>query len=88
MSAIIGIWGAIIGIFALENGQGLFFAPENDSENGVAAQAPQAMPSAQSALVTTATNSTNGTKIANVTKVGEPESPTPPPTRPKLQIVK
>ena len=79
---------AILGIFARENGQGLFFAPENDSETGVAAQAPQAMPSAQSALVTTGTNGTNGTKIANVTKVGERESPTPAPTRPKLQIVK
>jgi stringent starvation protein B len=52
---------AITGIFARENGQGLFFAPEN--ENAVA----QPMPPAKSS---------------------EPESPTPPPTRPKLQIVK
>lgn len=73
---------AITGIFARENGQGLFFAPENESENGVAAQAPQPMPPAQAALVTKVT------KVTNVTKVGEPESPTPPPTRPKLQIVK
>ena len=67
---------AITGIFARENGQGLFFAPDNESENananGMAAQVAQPMP------------------LAQATQAGEPESPTPtpPPTRPKLQIVK
>ena len=52
---------AVAGIFARENGQGLFFAPESEAGTGVASQsAPSPTPDPQ----------------------------TPPPTRPKLQIVK
>ena len=62
--------GAIIGIFARENGQGLFFAPEDANASATAAVQPSQTQAPSSSA-----------------SAGQPESP-PPPTRPKLQIVK
>ncbi len=64
---------AILGIFARENGQGLFFAPEGTA-------------SAQS---TQRTDSTSAALPQAASDPPPPTTPTPtPPPRPKLQIVK
>ncbi len=55
---------AVAGIFARENGQGLFFAPESAADTGAGVASSQPAPSST------------------------PDPQTPPPARPKLQIVK
>jgi stringent starvation protein B len=69
---------AVAGIFARENGQGLFFAPETDAAGSVSATSASASTSAPSSSVSSSSKA-------------RPEPETPPPTippRPKLQIVK
>jgi stringent starvation protein B len=65
---------AVAGIFARENGQGLFFSPESDAAASVPASPAVFAP---------------GSASAPASK-DRPEPETPPPTtpRPKLQIVK
>ncbi len=65
---------AITGIFARENSQGLFFAPESEGEGEGPPAAPQSLQPASA-------------QPQAVPPSGQPDSP-PPPTRPKLQIVK
>lgn len=64
---------AVTGIFARENGQGLFFAPEAAADAGADAAIPVSSPSSLSPPETTEPES--------------PPPPATPP-RPKLQIVK
>lgn len=71
--------GAVTGIFARENGQGLFFDAEPAADGAVASTQPA--PSGPSA-VPAATYSVESTETP------PPPPSTPSPTRPKLQVVK